>query len=119
MYSPPLLRLRLSDGTTFFDATLLGPYDVSQDKIVVSPFTGYHGNILSFKRFDLIRILDYFSKIDDTKICRLKMVIRKIGEAKMMDKKINRPEDLAFYAQIHNLVKTPQNIQSSDSQNRY
>jgi len=58
---------------------LLGPYEVANDKIVVSPFTAYHGNVLSFKKFDLIKIVDFFSKVDETKICRLKMVIRKIG----------------------------------------
>jgi hypothetical protein len=49
---------------TFFDATLLGPYEVANDKIIVSPYTAYHGTTLSFKKFDLIRILDFFSKID-------------------------------------------------------
>ena len=52
---------------------------MANGKIVVSPFTAYHGNVVSFKKFDLIRIVDFFSKIDETKICRLKMVIRKIG----------------------------------------
>ena len=52
---------------------------MANGKIVVSPFTAFHGNVVSFKKFDLIRIVDFFSKIDETKICRLKMVIRKIG----------------------------------------
>ena len=33
------------------------------------------------------------------------MVIRKIAEVKPLDKKLNRPEDLAFYVQLNGLVK--------------
>ena len=95
----------MSDGVTFFDSTLLGPYEVANDKIVVSPFTAYHGNTLTFKKFDIVKVLDFFSKIDESKICRLKMVIRKIAEVKPMDSKINRPEDLALYTQLNGLVK--------------
>ena len=64
---------------------------MTNDKIVVSPFTAYHGNALYFKKFDVIRIIDFFSKIDESKICRLKMVIRKIGDFHSYDKKINKP----------------------------
>ena len=35
------------------------------------------------------------------------MMSRKIGEGCPYDKKINRPEDLAFYAQVNQLVKDP------------
>lgn len=76
----------------FFDATLLGPYDVVDNKILVSAYGGYHGTVLEFKKFDVIKVIDFFSKLDDTKICRLKMMIRKILEVRNYDKKINKPE---------------------------
>jgi len=40
------VRIRLSDGNNFFDATLIGPYDVVGHKIVVSPFTAHHGTAM-------------------------------------------------------------------------
>ena len=40
------------------------------------------------------------------------MVIRKIGEFAPCDRKVNRPEDLAFHAQLNKLVKQPVEIQS-------
>ena len=81
----------MSDGLNFFDATLLGPYDVLNNKILVSSFSGYHGTALEFKKFDVIKVVDFFSKLDDTKICQLKMMIRKIVEVRICDKKINKP----------------------------
>jgi hypothetical protein len=51
---------------------------VVNNKISVSPFTAYHGTVLEFKKFDVVKIVDFFSKVDETKICRLKMMIRKI-----------------------------------------
>jgi len=39
----------------------------------------------------VIKVVDFFSKLDDTKICRLKMMIRKIVEVRNCDKKINKP----------------------------
>ena len=68
----------MSDGSTFCDAILLGPYEIINDKIVVNPFTAYHGTTMSFKKYDIIKLIDYFDKIDHSKICRLKIMIRKI-----------------------------------------
>jgi len=78
-----ILSIRLSDGINFYDAILLGPYDIINNKIVVSPFTAYHSTTMEFKKFDIIKLIDYFNKIDHSKICRLKMMIRKIIEVKM------------------------------------
>lgn len=41
----PACRVRLSDGNTFFDAALIGPYELANNKIRVSPFTAYHGTM--------------------------------------------------------------------------
>lgn len=84
--------IRLSDGLNFFEATLIGPYDVVNNKIIVSPFTSYHSTSMEFKRYDVVKIVDFFSKMDDTKICRLKMMIRKIIEVRSCDKKIKHPQ---------------------------
>jgi hypothetical protein len=70
---------------------------------MVSPFTAYHGT-MEFNRFDLIKLVDFFSKIDMTKICRLKMMIRKIVEVRSCDHKMGRPQELAFYMQINLFV---------------
>lgn len=95
--------MRLSDGNTFFDAALIGPYELANNKIRVSPFTAYHGT-MEFARFDVVTVVDFFSKIDPTKICRLKMMIRKIVQLRGSDKKMGRPSELAFYMQVNNLV---------------
>lgn len=97
--------MRLSDGTTFFDATLLGPYELTNGRIVVTPFSASHGSAQAFQKYDLVKLTDFFSKVDDTKICRLKMMIRKIAEARTCDRKIGRPEDLAFSVQAGGLIK--------------
>jgi len=88
----------------FFDATLLGPYDVVNNRILVTAFAGYHGTALEFKKFDVVKVVDFFSKLDETKICRLKMMIRKIVEYRTCDRKINKPEELSFYAQLNHLL---------------
>ena len=93
----------MSDGATFFDATLIGPYELANNKILVSPFTAYHGT-MEFKKLDIIKIVDFFSKIDLTKICRLKMMIRKIAEMRTCEHKVGRPQDLSFYMQVNQLV---------------
>lgn len=59
---------------------------------------------MEFSRFDVVKVVDYFSKIDPTKICRLKMMIRKIVQLRASDKKMGRPQELAFYMQVNNLV---------------
>ena len=69
----------------------------------MSPFTAYHGT-MDFKKWDVVKIVDFFSKIDLTKICRLKMMIRKIAEIRSCDHKIGRPQDLSFYMQVNQLV---------------
>lgn len=100
-----LFRVRVSDGTTFFDATLLGPYELTNGRIVMATFSSAHGSASAFQKNDLIKITDFFSKIDDSKICRLKMMIRKIEEVRTSDRKIGRPEDLAFYVQAAGLFQ--------------
>jgi len=60
---------------------------------------------MEFSKYGAIKILDFFSKIDDTKICRLKMMIRKIVDAGHFDRKINKPEELSFYVQFNNLLE--------------
>lgn len=90
------LSLRLSDGATFFDATLVGPYDLAGSKITVSPFSAYHGTN-EFKKYDIVKVVDFFSKVDLAKICRLKMMIRKIVEVKAYSQKIGRPQELAIF----------------------
>lgn len=99
----PACRVRLSDGSTFFDAALIGPYELANNKIRVSPFTAYHGT-MEFARYVIVKVVDFFSKIDPTKICRLKMMIRKIVQLRVSDKKLGRPQELAFYMQVNNLV---------------
>jgi hypothetical protein len=90
------LSLRLSDGATFFDATLVGPYELAGSKITVSPFSAYHGTN-EFKKYDIVKVVDFFSKVDLAKICRLKMMIRKIVEVKAFSQKVGRPQELAIF----------------------
>jgi hypothetical protein len=93
----------LSDGVTFFDGTLIGPYELVNGKIRVSPFTAYHGT-MEFGKWDVVKIVDFFSKIDMTKICRLKMMIRKIVQVRPAEKKVGRPQELAFYMTYNQLA---------------
>ena len=53
---------------------------------------------------DVVKIVDFFSKIDMTKICRLKMMIRKIVQLGANEKKIGRPQELAFYMTYNQLA---------------
>jgi len=36
--------------------------------------------VSSFKKLHLVKLIDYFSKIDETKICKLKIIVRKMIE---------------------------------------
>lgn len=72
----------------------------------MSPFSAYHGT-MEFNRFDVVKIADFFSKIDMTKICRLKMMIRKITHLRTSDRKAGRPQELAFYMQSNQLAPEP------------
>jgi hypothetical protein len=67
-------RLRLSDGKSFIDSPLSGPYKIKEGKIISEEL--YQPN-KAFKRFDIVTI-DYFSKIDREKICQLQLIIRRI-----------------------------------------
>jgi hypothetical protein len=76
------------------DCTLSGNYQIVADAICLTKNTAM---VSSFKRLHLVKLVDYFSKIDETKICKLKIIVRKMLE--------HHPE-----SQIHG---TPQEIQQS------
>nr|BAJ98436.1 predicted protein [Hordeum vulgare subsp. vulgare] len=59
---------------------------------------------MEFGKLDIVKIADFFSKIDMTKICRLKMMIRKITHIRTADRKTGRPQELAFYMQANQLA---------------
>lgn len=58
--------MRLSDGIVFIDCSLVGSYSINNGKIVNSDI-GQHQVEIEPK--DLVKLTDFFSKIDRRKIC--------------------------------------------------
>jgi len=49
----------------------------------------------------MVRVVDYFCKIDASKICQLKIIIRKLEEVKTGDELIGRPEEISQFIENH------------------
>jgi membrane-anchored glycerophosphoryl diester phosphodiesterase (GDPDase) len=74
MYIFLLFRVRLSDGRSFIDSALSGPYILSKGQIISQEI---HQSSKITKKNDIVTI-EYFSKIDLQKMCNLQLIIRKI-----------------------------------------
>ena len=86
--------MRISDGFNFIDCTLSGNYVLQQGTITETKST----NALStFRPLQIIRVIDYFSKLDESKICRLQIIIRRIGEGDLLHEVIGNPEEIQQY----------------------
>lgn len=72
-----LSSLRLSDRQAFLDCLLVGPYAIHDSKIVS---TEYSRAKQVFQRYDLLIVSDFFVKIDTSKICHLRIIVRRLDE---------------------------------------
>ncbi len=66
--------MRLSDGKSFIDCPLSGPYSLTNGQIVSEEL---YQNKRQIKKCDIVHI-DYFSKINKDKMCHLQLIVRKI-----------------------------------------
>jgi len=67
---------------------LVGPYALLQGQIVSTEYS--HSN-QRFKTYDLVKVIDYFVKIDPQKICPLRIIIRKVEEQGSCDRLMGVP----------------------------
>jgi hypothetical protein len=57
----------------------------------------------------LVKVSDYFSKIDNKKICKLKIILRKMIENVNFNEKIGMPEEISQYMINHGLYPVANN----------
>ncbi len=81
--------MRISDGESFIDCPLVGLYRIHNQKIVSSQLNTVTN---TFQKYDIIRVMDYFSKIEESKICPLKIIIRRMVEIGHLNEKIGFPQ---------------------------
>jgi hypothetical protein len=74
---PSRCSLRLSDRQAFLDCLLVGPYAISDSRIVSTEYSHSRASQL-FQRYDLLRVSDFFVKIDTMKICHLRIIVRRL-----------------------------------------
>jgi hypothetical protein len=72
----------------------VGPYTIAQSRIVS---TEYSRSLQAFKRYDMVRVVDYFCKVDASKICQLKIIIRKLEEVKAGEEMVGHPEEISQF----------------------
>ena len=89
-------RIRLSDTITFIDCTLLGNFTLQDGKIISKE---HNRSGVEFKIYDIVRLEDCFCKIDTKKMCKLRMIIRKMEHCEHYSTKINTPFELSQYTQ--------------------
>ena len=65
----------MSDGHHFVDCTLSGNYQIAGSTICE---TKNATTLTHFRKMHIVKIVDYFSKLDETRICKLKMIVRKM-----------------------------------------
>ena len=66
----------------------------------------YSHSSQSFKPLDVIKVVDYFCKVDPSKICHLKMIIRKIEENVSWKQIQGRPEEISQFIENNHLKST-------------
>lgn len=85
--------MRLSDGKSFIDSPLSGPYKISNGHIISEEQCQPNKTI---RKFDIVTI-DYFSKLNKDKICQLQLIIRKIDPISSVDSIIGLPLEISQY----------------------
>lgn len=79
----------MSDGICFVDCTLSGNYQILNGVICEIKNTT---TVTHFRQFHVVRLVDYFSKLDENKICKLKIIIRKMSEVSAGNDLIGCPQ---------------------------
>lgn len=87
-----IYSLRISDKEAFLDCLLVGSYTISRSAIVSTEYTHSSQTI---KPLDIIKVVDYFCKIDTSKICHLRIIIRKIEEVGSSNYILGRPQEIS------------------------
>lgn len=74
------------------DCILVGSYSVFNSRIVA---TEHSAAAQAIKPLDIIKIADYFCKIDPAKICHLRIIVRKIELCAPHNQIIAKPEEIS------------------------
>ena len=56
-----------------------------------------------FQRYDLVRVADYFCKIDPSKICHLRIIVRKLEDPTHVGEILGRPEEISQFIENANV----------------
>lgn len=56
-----------------------------------------------FQRYDLVRVADYFCKIDPSKICQLRIIVRKLEDPAHVGEILGRPEEVSQFIENANI----------------
>lgn len=85
----------------FIDCLLVGNYLIEGDCIT----SAGRGRGEEFRRMDIVQLIDYFHKIDESRITKLKIIVRKLGTVRggQGKRKIGRPQEIAMYFAINHL----------------
>jgi hypothetical protein len=82
----------------------VGPYKISESKIVSTEYNQFNQ---SFKKYDFVRIADYFCKIDPSKICSLRIIVRKLEEGTHFSEILGKPEEISQFIENSHLKSKP------------
>jgi hypothetical protein len=83
--------MRITDGAHFIDCTLFGNYQISNNAIIE---TKNATTVTTFRRLQIVKLVDYFSKIDDNRITKLKIMVRKMNDAAIANEQIGYPQEI-------------------------
>ena len=88
------------------DCTLSGNYQIT------GPFISETKNattLTNFKRMHIVKIVDYFSKLDETRICKLKIIIRKMNDVAPGQEVIGSPQEIQqFMSRNKKVIMRPE-----------
>ena len=99
----------MSDSEAFLDCILVGPYSLGPQGI---QSTEYAHNNQHFKTYHLVRVIDYFCKIDHQKMCPLRIIIRKLEEQQPTQGILGHPQEISELVDNRHSHSAPQPTQS-------
>lgn len=74
--------------------------------------TEYSAAAQTIKPLDIIKVADYFCKIDHTKICQLRIIVRKIEFCTSHNQIISKPEEISQFIENRHLKNGTQAYES-------
>lgn len=86
---------------------MFGNYLISNNAVIE---TKNATTVTTFRRFQIVKLIDYFSKIDENRITKLKIMIRKMSDC------MNWSEIIGYPQEIHQFMVNARNTQRDSAE---